>query len=179
MTARRRLLVVGSAAAAVLLAIVVWWVVADPGEGSSAADGAADQDAGDGFDGSGGSSGADAFDARSAARGPQGTRSASQPPDEFPAGLVPADADDVSGQIARDGSDWSVLVTFLADGPRESLEATVDAATEAAGFRRRDAAQTEARLTITYDGPDGEVLAVTLGPDAATVPVSASLVGPG
>lgn len=115
----------------------------------------------------------------SAARGPEGTRSLTEVPDEIPAGLVPDDARAIDGTVARGGGDWSAAVVFRSDRERFELEQAADSATAAAGFTRRDAVEDSERRVIRYDGADASVLTVTLRREGAEVVVGAVLVSGG
>jgi hypothetical protein len=115
----------------------------------------------------------------SAARGPEGTRSLTEVPDEIPAGLVPDDARAIDGTVVRSGDDWSAAVVFRSDRERFDLEQAADSATAAAGFTRRDAVEDSERRVIRYDGGDGSVLTVTLRSEGEEVVVGAVLVSGG
>ena len=97
----------------------------------------------------------------SAALGDEGTRTFEGVPDDLPAGVVPADAVEVEGTVARSGDDWTSAVTFVVDGERDDVIPTVDEAILADGFALRQRAYDDEVMQVIYDGPDGSVLTVT------------------
>lgn len=103
----------------------------------------------------------DGFDATSAELGREGTRSFAGVPDDLPPEVVPENATEVEGTVARSGEDWTSAVTFIVDGDREAVMPTVDAAILADGYTMRQRAYDDEVMQVVYDGPDGEVITVT------------------
>ncbi|WP_052666313.1 hypothetical protein [Nitriliruptor alkaliphilus] len=103
-----------------------------------------------------------AADLTSAARGPQGTRTLTEVPEEIPVTVLTGDAAQLEGTVARGGDDWSAVVTFVSHLEPAEVETTVDAALRTAAFAHRQASFDGHRRVIVYDGEDGSVLTVTL-----------------
>lgn len=103
----------------------------------------------------------DGLNATSAEHGREGTRSFDGTPDDLPPDVVPADAVEVEGTVARGGDDWSSAVTFIVEGDREDVMPTVDAAVLADGYTLRQRAYDDEVMQVVYDRSYGAVLTVT------------------
>lgn len=103
----------------------------------------------------------DGLNATSAELGREGTRNFEGVPEDLPPDVVPENATEVEGTVARSGEDWTSAVTFVMDGDRGEVMPTVDEALLADGYTLRQRAYDEKVMQVVYDGPDGSVVTVT------------------